>query len=88
MRPGRQVQRAKICPCELGLRLTGHTNVVLGCLAAYGASRRSAWLGVMYQHVVPIQTGTGDGWSTAEASMRTVPVVVMEPARKMRGAFL
>src|SRR5579863_9403211 len=42
----------------------------------------------MYQHVVPIKAGTRDGWSTAEASMRTVPVVVMEPMGKMRGAFL
>src|ERR1700691_2133896 len=45
------------------------------------------WLGVMYQHGVPIETGTGDRWSTAEASMRAVPVVVMEPARKMRRAL-
>jgi len=45
-------------------------------------------LGVMYQQVVPVETGTRDGWSTAEASMRAVPVVVMEPARKVRRAFL
>jgi len=43
---------------------------------------------VMYQHVVPIEAGTRDGWSTAEASMRAVPVVVMEPAREVRRAFL
>ena len=61
---------------------------VAAIFVAFVVGEPSGPLSVMYQHVVPIQTGTGDGWSTAEASMRTVPVVVMEPARKMRGAFL
>jgi len=43
---------------------------------------------VKYRHIVPIGTGTTDGRSTAEASMRAVPVVVMESARKVSRAFL
>lgn len=36
---------------------------------------------------VSVEAGTRDGWSAAEISMKAVPIVVMEPARKMGGAF-
>ena len=42
---------------------------------------------MVHQQVVPIQTGTRDGRSTAETSMGTVPIVVVEPARQMGSAF-
>ena len=42
----------------------------------------------MSQQVVPIETGTGDGWSAFETSMRAVPVVVVEPARQVLDALI
>ena len=40
------------------------------------------------QQVVPVETGTGDRWSVIQTSMRTVPVVLMEPARQLDGTGL
>jgi hypothetical protein len=35
------------------------------------------------QEVVPIEAGASDRWSVVEATMRTVPVVVVKPGKKM-----
>jgi len=43
---------------------------------------------VVCQQVVPVEAGTADGWSVIQASMRTMPVVLMEPARQLESALL
>ena len=40
------------------------------------------------QQVVPVETGTADRWCVVQTSMRTVPVVLMEPGRKLGGTGL
>ena len=45
-------------------------------------------LGVVCQQVVPVETGTTDGRSVIQTSMRAVPVVLMKPARQFDGALL
>src|SRR6185437_301786 len=41
------------------------------------------WLAVESQEVVPIEARAADRWSMVEATMRTVPVVVVKPGQKM-----
>jgi len=43
----------------------------------------AAGLGVESQEVVPIEARAADRWSMVEAAMRTVPVVVVKPGKKM-----
>ena len=47
------------------------------------AARRGARLAVESQEVVPIEARAADRWSMVEATMRTVPVVVVKPGKKM-----
>src|SRR6185312_8926816 len=45
--------------------------------------RRDHRLAVESQEVVPIEARASDRWSMVEATMRTVPVVVVKPGQKM-----
>lgn len=40
------------------------------------------------QQVVPVETGTADGRSVIQTSMRAMPVVLMEPAWQLESAGL
>src|SRR5579864_5698106 len=46
------------------------------------------WLGVESQEVVPFKARTTDRWSMVEATMRAVPVVVVQPGKKLVMALL
>jgi len=46
------------------------------------------YLAVVCQQVVPVETGTADGRSVIQTSMRAMPVVLMEPARELESAGL
>jgi hypothetical protein len=49
--------------------------------------RAFAELAVKLHEVIPGQGDAADGWLAAEASMRTVPVIAMQPARKFVAAL-
>jgi hypothetical protein len=40
------------------------------------------------QEVVQIETGTADGWSVVQTSMRAVPIVLMDPVRQLDGTLI
>ena len=52
------------------------------------ASNALGYLRVVCQQVVPLKTGTADGRSVIQTSMRTMPIVLMEPARQFESALL
>ena len=43
---------------------------------------------MVWQQVVPLEAGTGDGRSVIQTSMRAMPVVLMEPAWQFDSALL
>jgi hypothetical protein len=43
---------------------------------------------VVCQQVVQVETGTADGRSVIQTSMRAMPIVLMEPARQFDSALL
>src|SRR6267142_6321076 len=49
---------------------------------------RPATLAVESQEVVPFKTRAADRWSMVEATMRPVPVVVVQPGKKLVVALL
>ncbi len=57
-------------------------------MRANGSKPDASDLSVVCQQVVPVETGTTDGWSVVQTSMRAVPVVLMEPDGELGGAHL
>ena len=51
-------------------------------------AQTQAHLCVVAQEVVPVEAGAADRWSMIETSMRTVPVVLVDPGRQLDGADL
>src|SRR5271155_520450 len=50
-------------------------------------NENAAALDVVSQEVVNIQAGTGHGWTLVETSMRSMPVVLVDPRKEMAAAL-